>query len=294
VRIQAVIFLVFTAVQLIAADSPADITPPMPPSPVDEFRKWLKMAPQQRTMALARRPEKSRKIIEAKLDEYSALSQAERDRRLEVLELRWYLRPLMQLPPAARGKALDQVPIPLRPIVDVRLQQWDRMSDDVKKEALDHEAAVEYFSSPPQLQNATMRSLPASEGNNLARNVARLKRMSPSDRARLDERVGQFFNLPQYQQDQSLNNFSDNERQEMAKTLQAFRQLSAEQRSTCIQAFEKFASMTHDEQLAFLKNAERWQAMSQKDREMWREIVKVVPPMPDLGLDIPPNPAVPR
>jgi hypothetical protein len=48
--------------------------------------------------------------------------------------------------------------------------------------------------------------------------------------------------------------------------------------------------MNDAEKFAFVKNADRWQEMSQKDRDMWRKIVAIVPPMPPLPVQLPPNP----
>jgi hypothetical protein len=51
--------------------------------------------------------------------------------------------------------------------------------------------------------------------------------------------------------------------------------------------------MSRPEQIAFLKNAERWQAMSQNERDMWRKVVAIVPPMPPTPIQAPPIPTLP-
>ena len=89
--------------------------------------------------------------------------------------------------------------------------------------------------------------------------------------------------------EKALDNFSNKERQEMEKTLQAFRNLPLDQRQQCVDAFGKFASMGRDERISFLKNVERWQAMSPDDRDKWRKLVKALPPRPPLPPGLDPN-----
>ena len=64
--------------------------PPAPPavSPVDFFRQLLAAGPSERGQILSRRPEAKRKYLETKLEEYDSLSAGERERRLQLLELR--------------------------------------------------------------------------------------------------------------------------------------------------------------------------------------------------------------
>jgi hypothetical protein len=44
----------------------------------------------------------------------------------------------------------------------------------------------------------------------------------------------------------------------------------------------KFTSMTMEERARFLKNAERWQQMSETERQNWRKLRQKVPPIPLL------------
>ena len=50
--------------------------------------------------------------------------------------------------------------------------------------------------------------------------------------------------------------------------------------------------MSHEERAVFFKNAERWQAMSQEDRQAWRNVVRRAPDMPPLppGMIVPGTP----
>ena len=66
----------------------------------------------------------------------------------------------------------------------------------------------------------------------------------------------------------------------------AFAKLPSVQRQVCIDSFRKFANMTPEQQLQFLKNAERWQAMTPSERETWRTLVTKLPPLPP-GFGVP-------
>jgi hypothetical protein len=59
-----------------------------------------------------------------------------------------------------------------------------------------------------------------------------------------------------------------------------------QQRKKFIAAFKKVAGMSPAERQNFLKNAERWQAMSIDERRAWRDLVATLPPLPP-GMPIP-------
>lgn len=267
--------------------------PPMP-TPIAEFRTWLTNSPADRKMALARRSETARKAIEAKLEEYSGLTEAERERRLGALELRWYLRPLMQTAPGTpqRAEALQRVPVYWHPIVKERISEWDKMGAALQKEVLDHELTMQFLSSAPQAQQAVLQAMNPAERDSFEKRAKQWKILSATERASIDNRLGRFFSMDAERQERALNgnNFPAEERQEMEKTLKAFRELPIDQRQECIESFGKFASMSREERIAFLKNVERWQAMTPEDRDKWRKVVKKVPDRPPLPQGFIPNP----
>src|SRR5258708_30721944 len=84
-------------------------TPPLPPSPLDYFRRILAMSATERDTLLAEKSPAVRKVLEDKLREYDALSADERQSRLRALELRWYLKPLMQMPASNRVSRLNAI-----------------------------------------------------------------------------------------------------------------------------------------------------------------------------------------
>jgi hypothetical protein len=72
---------------------------------------------------------------------------------------------------------------------------------------------------------------------------------------------------------------------------QAFDRLPPAQRTQCINSFGKFATMAPGERTQFLKNAARWDAMTSHQRQLWREMVHTLPPLPPgVPSDLPPLP----
>src|SRR5438105_3925359 len=120
------------------AVSPAPPMPPLPKSRVAYFRELLAMSPAELEIALARTPEPNRKVLQAKLREYTALPPEEREASLRATELRWYLRPLMEKAPTNRTAQVASIPAEYRALVEERLKQWDAMSPETQKEVLEN------------------------------------------------------------------------------------------------------------------------------------------------------------
>ncbi len=58
--------------------------------------------------------ERHRKLVQAKVREYAAMPEAERDRKLDALDFRWHLMPIMKTAKTDRAKRLASVPERLR------------------------------------------------------------------------------------------------------------------------------------------------------------------------------------
>src|SRR5688572_22703001 len=63
--------------------------PPIPPSPIQQFRDWLKLPEAEREAALAEYSEEKRVVLRRKIQEYAAMPLDQRERRLQMIELRW-------------------------------------------------------------------------------------------------------------------------------------------------------------------------------------------------------------
>ena len=236
--------------------------PPLPQliSPVNFFRQLLAMTPIERAVALTNRTPEVRARILAKVREYQALGPDERELRLRATELRWYLTPLLRVPPADREPRLAQVPEELRGLVKSRLGQWDILPPPLQQECLANDQTLHYFARV--------------EGTNPPAPTAKQQKIT--------EQFNRFFELTPAEKTQTLTTLSAAERAQMDKTLQAFEKLPPPQRLACLRNYAKFAGMSAAERAEFLKGADNWSKMSPKERQTWRDLVAHVPQFPPM------------
>jgi hypothetical protein len=270
--------------------------PPLPPSPIVQFRQLLEAGPEEQARQLATRPDRSRRVLEAKLREYQLLAPEERELRLRATELRWYLRPLMGMTPAGRGERVAKVPEEYRALIEERLQQWDQLPADTQREILEHETTIQYFlrlhSGTPTQREAAREALSPPERERLEREMAQWQTLPADRRQRMCSQFQRFFELPPREQQKTLHTFTPEERQQMEHTLQAFAQLPRGQRRVCVASFRKFAEFTPAERAEFLKSADRWKSLTPQERDAWRKLVTRLPPLPP-PLAQPPMPPLP-
>jgi hypothetical protein len=289
------ILILVTAIACLPAHSaerPELQKPPVPPSPIEHFRKLLSMSPEEREKAMLARSPKTRELLEAKLQEYQALPPAEREDRLRTLELRWYLLPLMKDGATNRAARLQMIPERERSLIAERLRWWDKFSPAEQQDLLASEPAINSFARPETPLSSgpvTLSRITPQEQERIARSSEYLSSLPADKREKIYRRFQEFFELSEREKTKALDSFSEAERKRMERTLNAFEKLPPQERDRCIAGFEKFQALSPAEQAHFLKSAERWHAMSKKDRDIWRNLVnrKAMPPMPP-GF---PNPA---
>lgn len=250
---------------------PAKKVPPPPGSttPADTFRELLAMNQDERARFLAQKPEETRKLLESKIREYEPLSQAERETRLKQAELSYYLQGLMKMAPEKRTQRLQALPQDLLPTIQERLKQWDQLPPNVQKEVLDSQTTANFFFRvPPAVPGAKAAVNPPMPGS---------APLSAEAKRRL-AMVNRFLELPADEQERTLETLPKAERHEMSRTIQAFAKMDVEQRKACIASFAKYNSMTPEERTQFMQNAERWKAMSPRERETWQDLIRILPP----------------
>ena len=267
--------------------------------PVALFRELL-AAPSvlEVNKLLAGRSEESRKLILAKMREYKSMKPDQRELRLRVTELRWYLLPLLHQPATNRVKQLNRIPADDRALVEDRLKEWDSLPQDVQKQLLENEATLRALTEIQTSTNA-IRSLTPALRQKLQKGIDKWNQMPEEQRLQVAGRFERFFDLTPQEKQKALKTLSEPERQQMEKTLRAFGNLSPVQRAQCIRSFEKFASLSLEERQQFLKNAERWQLMSPEQRQAWRDLVSKAPLLPPVSMrrispHIPPLPTASR
>jgi hypothetical protein len=265
---------------------------PMAHSPISYFRELLAMDPAERKAALTNRPPESRTQILAKVREYESLKPDARELRLQVTELRWYLRPLMGAPATNRPAQMAMIPEKDRKLVEDRLQEWDKVPPDVQKELLGIEPVLQYFAEiegrSEEQRREMLKTLSPARRAMLEKGIGWWGSVSEDQRRRMLNRFNQFFELTVQEKERALKTLSDPERRQIEKTLQTYGSLPPAQRAQCLRSFEKFASLSLAERQQFLKNADRWKLMSPSERQAWRDLVHNLPP--SLPRPLPPLP----
>lgn len=265
-------------------------TPQPEKSPVDAFRELLAMSPGDRKAMLADRPPEVQQQVLAKIREYLAMRPAERDVRLEVTELYYYLWPLMKTPATNRPAQLLLVPEGQRPKVDARLREWDKLPAIKQQELLTNALAVRHYLEI-QVQPPLPLLSPDRE-EKLERGIRNWQTLSEDRRRQITARFNEFFGLTDTEKQKTLKTLSEPERRQIQKTLDKFARLTPAEREDYLLCFNKFAQLSPAERQQFMKKAERWSALPSDERQEWREMVDSLTRLPPLppGSQPPPPP----
>ncbi len=273
--------------------------PELPPvrSPVDFFRELLaRRDPAERLAFLTNRSPAVQKLILAKVREYELLPPEQRELRLRVTELHYYLLPLMSMPATNRADQLALVPEDTRKLVEDRLAQWDKLPSEAQRDLLQNEATLRTLtdlgSGSPARQQLVVTGMTETQKAELEGGIRRWQGLSLQQRSATIARFNQFFDLTTEEKARALASLSEAERHQLNRTLASFENLTPLQRAKCVRSFEKFASLSLEERRQFLQSAERWKVMSPSQRQLWRDLVYSIshqPPVPP-GADLPPRP----
>ncbi|MGC8744298.1 MAG: DUF3106 domain-containing protein [Verrucomicrobiia bacterium] len=276
-----IINISFAADRLLKSESTNNAPlPPVPAlqSPIVYFRTLLETNQQAREQILSERPPEQRKILSAKLNEYLALPPEQRELRLFMTELRWYLTTLLRSDAASRAALLQQIPEKYRSLIQDRLQHWQKLPQDIQKELLDNEIALQFIlrvtnRSQSQIQT-TLESLHPQQQLKVLQTLANWNHLPESRRKELADNFNKLFELTLQEQEAALKVLPPAERMRMENTIKAFSNLSKEEKERCIASFKKFTTMSEVEREQFLRNAAKWAEMSPQEREAWRNIVR--------------------
>lgn len=272
--------------------------PPLPAlrSPVQTFRELLAAAPAQRQAYLARKSPAARELIEVKLKEFESLSRSERELRMELAQLQFYLSPMLAAEPANREALLASVPEELRTMIGERLRSWDALTTEARHEILESEQSLSHFirleTSDPGRLAAVVTEASATARPEVEAQLQRWLALSAEERARKTAAFQRFFSLTERERTRTLKQLDETDRARMEATLTSFEQLPPAQRQRCVDGFRKFASLTPARRAEFLRDAEKWQSLSAAERSAWRRLVQRAadqPPLPE-----PPWPVRPK
>ena len=271
---------------------PPGVKPPAPPSPmsllssvrspISFFRDLLAMDAARREQALTNRSPEARALILAKVREYELLNPDERELRLRVTELRWYLRPLMFAPATNRPAQLATMPETYRKLIEDRLTEWDKLSPEMQKELLANEATIRYLTEiegrTDEQRRQALEAISPPGRTALEQGIDKWSSMTDDQRRRMLNHFREFFELTAQEQRKVLNTLPGPDRVQIERTMRVFDNLPPDQRVQCIQSLQKFVGLSPAERQHFLKSAERWKLMSPSERQVWRVLVRKLPP----------------
>ncbi len=263
-------------------------------SPVEYFRGLLGMTPAQRDRALAGKSPGERKAILGKVREYEALPREVREARLRQTELHWLLITLMRMDPKDRERQIIEISPLDQPMILTQLHQWDELPAATRKALVENEkfiaTYVEWRAGSPAAQEEILNRLPAERRSYFANEVKRWQALPEDQRTELCGQFRRFFVMTGQEQRQTISALSETERRQMERALQAYEDLPPAQRQRCVDSFGKFAAMTPGQRAQFLRNAEKWEAMTAHERQLWRTLVGELPPTPPAPPGMPPMP----
>jgi hypothetical protein len=258
-----------------AADADRKPVPPktFPASPVALFRMLLMTNAAGREQWLAQKSPQQRDYIAAKIQEFETLAPAERENRLQTLQLRWVMPLLMKMTLVERTERLATLPAEERALIEKQFPRtWDILPPPVRQDVLENQMALGYF-IPGSGSSNVWTAMTAAQREELQRQFENLDKMPPVRRNQAMERFKQFVERPSAEKDKALDRLTASERTQMEQTLTKFDNLPAGQREQALAGFRKFAELSPADRAAFLKSAQQWQKMSAADRERWRKIV---------------------
>jgi hypothetical protein len=165
-----------------------------------------------------------------------------------------------------------------------RLSQWDQLPADMRKALLEKESFlrsyVQWQGHSLAAREDMLGKLPAEQKKRWNWEWNRWQALPESRRDALCAAFRQFFYLPEAERRQTVNALSDAERKQMQLALESYAGLPPVLQRECVESFSKFASMSGEERSQFLQNAAKWEAMTPDERQLWRELVNKLPPMP--------------
>ena len=258
-------------------------------SPFAVFKKIVLLPQSEREAAVDEfkiSSERHRKFLQTKVHEYAAMTEAERNRKLDALDFRWHLMPLMKTAKADRAKRLASVPERFRTDIELRLTGWDKLDASVRADLLRNESFFRYLSSFGRGRQSRvaltnhMEKMPSRLRQGLDGRITTWREKPRTERRRITRQFHQFFDLPKAEQERALGHLTPKELAKMDATLYQFKAMSRAQRELVMRSFEKLAGMSQAERAGFFRNTERWNGMTNAERKKWRTLVTQMPPLP--------------
>src|SRR5205814_3578346 len=192
---------------------------------------------------------------------------------------------------STRGTMMAVVPERDRPLMQERLRIWDtKLSPDLQKLILENEMVMHYFitgeaTTIEGVTNSVNKVSPQVRTNMLT-NIQRWRHLTPDQQRQAYDAFREIFGLPEKEREKVLlNSLQGNppiDLNQIEAFMKSFEKLPASEREKRMDAFQKFSSMTLEQRVRFMQNAERWEAMPESDKQALRTMLKTAPPIPPL------------
>lgn len=284
--------------------SPADvarISPLLAKSRVAVFRELLAMTEREREERLETYSQVKRDGLKAKIKEYESLTPEQCELRLLVTELHEYLQPLMTSPSTNRAAQIALLPTNIAPMVEVRLQHWDSLSPGQQNAVLENKSLLQHLtdfaSINPMRQNQPPTNMTPAQRQALQEALTTWQSLGRERRLEITKHFKEFFDLTTAEKQKTLSAVSDAERAQIEKAIRQYYELNPRSKARVRNGLDKFCQLSPAEFREFLRNAERWKALSPTERKAWRDLVSsasIQPPLPPGARPVrsmPPNPA---
>ena len=258
-------------------------------SPFAKFKRILDLPEAKREAAVQNlniSSEKHRTIISSKIKEYEVMPLKERNHKLDALDFRWHLLPLLKMEPTMRADKLNAVPERFREDILRRLNGWDKLDIQVQENLIKNESFFRYMSSFGRGRESRtamtdhIEKMPSKLRENVEKRIVEWRENPKSDRRKMTRQFHRFFDLKPLDQEKTLSYLSDHERTKMEASLIRFKSMTIEQRKIVLKSFDRLADMSQVERTAFFRNSQRWNEMSNTERKQWRTLVTKMPPLP--------------
>jgi hypothetical protein len=187
-----------------------------------------------------------------------------------------------------RAAYLAALPADKRKLVEDRLRTWDILPPPLRDDVLANEKAVRFLTQVRSGEKAEelMRGMSSEQRTELQQRVDDYNKLPESRREITARNVEKFFGLEAEQRSETLSSLTDRERTVVTNAVARLSILPPTKRELAVEGLRKFKALSPAEQQEFMRTATRWQNMTEKERELWRQLTR--PPMP------PPMPPGPR
>jgi hypothetical protein len=257
--------------------SPIPVPVPEQQSPVELFRQLMAKSPGERDEYLARQSPSLRGFLRQRLQQYAAMGPEARELKLQTTELRFFLRPQLTASPAQRQIMLATTPDHYRETVRLRIERWNKLPAELQAHILKNESLLGLIL---QIGQPTASGLTKNLSPEVSSELKAWNALPQDDRLQMLSSFRSFFSFSDLEKSRIIASLPQYQRHKITGTLTALEDLPPAERAACLNALQRFGSMSVAEQQRFFRNAEAWRKITPAEQTAWRMVVREFPPLP--------------